>query len=399
MKILICHNYYSQRSGEGAVVDQEVDLLRSNGHEVHLFAYDNAKIGERIPLRHAGRVIYSSRTAKDVLRSIEGQEIDVAHVHNTWPLLSPSIYRTLWNSGIPVVKTVHNFRWLCPVATFYRDGAICRDCIKRPSGVLNAVRHRCYKKSLLGSSAAAIRLAVNRDMLKIYTRFVDVIVAQNEFVRGQLTANAFPAKKIVIRPNFTRIGGTAKITRGDHAIYMGRIDEAKGIRTLLAAAAMTSMPLRIFGHGPLGDWLQGHLADNRDFGGRVSYNGYVAKSILIEALATSRALIFPSEWYESYPLAIVEAFSMRKPVIASDLGSMPAIIEHGVNGMLFNPGDALDLAKAMEHLWSDDELQERFERGATDTYNEHMTPEAGHASLIQIYEKAIHRRLNSERED
>jgi len=394
LRILICHNYYARRSGECAVVDQEAALLREKGHDVEQFSYDNADfLGFRFSERtKAGfRAIYSTRTDRDIRRFLLGKTFDVAHVHNTWGVMSPSIYKALWLESLPVVKTVHNFRWLCPVGTFYRDGRLCHDCVEKPGGVIHGVVHRCYQGNLAGSMMASTRLFVNRDLLRIFDRYIDIIVVQNTFVRDRLIQNGFPAEKMALKGNFLR-RREFEPTRGDHAIFLGRLEASKGLRTLLDAMEGTTIPLRIFGQGPLEPWLRDQVARRFGPAGRVSYEGYASRPVLMQALASSRAVVFPSEWYESYPIAIVEAMAHGKPVIASDLGSIPSIVEHEVNGLLFKPGDPQALATQIDRLWSDDSLQERLEAGAKAAYEAKMAPEANYRTLMQIYEAAIESR-------
>ena len=182
MRVLICHNYYGRRSGEGSVVEREAALLQEQGHSVSIFSYDNQDAHAMGRVELGLRALYSRQTGRDLKSLLEEQSFDVAHVHNTWLLMSPTVYRDLWRAGLPVVKTVHNFRWLCPVATFFRDGQRCHDCLEHPAGLLNAIVHRCYEGNLAGSAVAAGRLFIHRDLLRVYWRYIDVIVLQNEFV-------------------------------------------------------------------------------------------------------------------------------------------------------------------------------------------------------------------------
>ena len=392
MRVLVCHNYYVRRSGEETVVEQEMALLQEHGHEVELFSYDNADVeeGQLAERFQAGlRAIYSRRTPRDLRRFLQGKTFDVAHVHNTWGLMSPSIYRALWQQGLPVVKTVHNFRWLCPIGTFYRDGHVCRDCAERFGGLIHSVIHRCYQNSLTGSSVAASRLLLNRDLLGILRRYIDVIIVQNAFVRDLLVRHGFPAGRMMIKGNFLRRTEAAPGRRGDYAVFFGRLEASKGLSTLLDAVERAGIPLRIFGQGPLSSWVERQVAERFGGEGPVRFEGYAPRSDLVRGVAGSRAVVFPSEWYESYPITIVEAMAHGKPVIASDLGSIPSIVRHEVNGLLFRPGDWEDLAEKITRLWQDDDLQGRLESGARAIYEAEMSSEENYKQLIRIYEKAI----------
>ena len=388
MKILVCHTYYRQRSGECAVVEREAELLRGQGHEVSLFTYDN-RCGDSVPsLRLAARTIYSRGTKDELRRFVGPQSFDVAHVHNTWLMASPSLYPALGSIGVPVVKTIHNYRWLCPVATFYRGGRRCHDCLDQPGGILHAILHRCYGGSVGGSVTAAARLSLARDVLKLYQRFVDVIIVQNEFVESLLVRGGFDRSRMVTKGNFVRIPPDIGPSRGEYLIFYGRHEASKGLATLLDAMGQVQVPLRVYGEGPMTDWLQAEI--DRRFGGsgHVKMAGHVPRRVLDEAIAGSRAVVFPSEWYESYPLTIVEAMAFGKPVIASNLGGGATIVKDGLNGLLYPPGDAEALAARVRRLWQDRQLQDRLEAGAREAYLREMTPEASYTRLMYAYDKA-----------
>ena len=183
MRVLLCHNYYAARAGECRSVDGQARLLREAGHEVTEFSYDNAAIVSRSGLQRAGdslRAVYSRRTVDDIEHLLRSDRFDVAYVHNTWPIMSPSVVSCLSRHGIAVVAALYNFRWLCPAATLYRAGRVCHDCADRPGGVLHAVAHRCYRDSYGASLTAAISLLVNRDLLRVLHRHVDAIAVQTD---------------------------------------------------------------------------------------------------------------------------------------------------------------------------------------------------------------------------
>jgi len=398
MKVLICHTYYRQRSGECAVVEREAELLRRHGHEVDLFTYDNLDAGSKGALELAARSVYSPWTARELRAFVDGRAFDVAHVHNTWIMASPSLFPALANLGLPVVKTIHNYRWLCPVATFYRDGHLCHDCTEKAGGVLHCVVHRCYGGSVGGSLAAAARLKLARDILHVYHRYVDIIIVQNEFVKDKLTQAGFDSTRMVTKGNFLQAPADIHPSRGDYLTFYGRHEPSKGLATLLEAMEQNRIPLQVFGEGPLTEWLR--VETRRRFGdeGRIRVAGHVPRRALDQAIAGSRAVVFPSEWYESYPLAIVEAMAFGKPVVASDLGGAATIVRDGINGLLFPPGNARELARCLERLWSDEQLQSRLEAGARRTYAEEMAPESNYERLMAAYQMAMEKHASGAKE-
>ncbi len=395
MRVLLCHNFYATRAGECTCVEAQAHLLREAGHEVALFSYDNANV----PGSHAGErlmaginAIYSWRTLRDLGHLLSGRSFDVAHVHNTWPLMSPSVFVGLSRRGIPVVTTIHNFRWLCPAATLYRDGRVCHDCVEKPGRLLHAVAHRCYRDSVSASAAGALAVAFNRDVLRLFHRHVDAIVVQNAFVSRLLARHGFPAETMVVVANAMPPREVTFAGGRDAIVYAGRLEPAKGIRTLLAAAATSPFRLRIFGAGPLEDWVERTVRERFPADGHVFFGGHVDRETILEEISESAAVVLPSEWYESYPNVIVEAMAHGRPVIASRLGSIPEIVTDGENGLLFEAGNPVSLAEAAVRLLADEPLRRRLERGALATYEAEMTPAMQYARLLETYESAKARR-------
>jgi glycosyltransferase involved in cell wall biosynthesis len=389
LRVLVCHNYYRRRSGEGSVVHREIELLEEQGHLVTLFSYDNLDAEKLGALKIGTRAIYSRQTGRDLEQVLQSNTFDIAHVHNTWLLLSPAIYRYLWKSGIPVVKTIHNYRWLCPIGTFYRDGDRCHDCVEKFGGALHGVLHRCYRGSLPASIATATRLIFHRDLLHTYQRYIDVVVVQNEFVRKNLISYGFPQEKMEIKGNFLKRNEIGKTVTEDFGIFAGRLEATKGLSTLLDACEKSGIKLRIFGKGPMHAWLKEQIDRRFATTEQVQLMGYVSREEILENFANARALVFPSEWYESYPISIVEAMAHGKPVISSNIGGMLSIITDEKNGLFFEVGDPDSLSDQMKRLWSDDELYARLSEGARKTYEEQMSPEANYELLMGIYQKAI----------
>ena len=393
--VLVCHNYYRRRSGEGSVVHREIELLREHGHTVTSFTYDNIDAEGMSAIGIGSRAISSRQTGRDLREILQSSEFDIAHVHNTWLLMSPNVYKYLWQAGIPVVKTVHNYRWLCPVATFYRNGNRCHECTDKFGGVIHGILHKCYHGSLSGSTIASARLLLHRDILRTFQRYVDVIIVQNKFVKEKLVSNGFPVGKMAIKGNFLKRDEIIKSEPADFGISAGRLEPTKGLATLLDACEKSGIRMKLFGKGPMHDWLQNQIRQRFSETHQVSLMGYVPRQELLDNFATTRALIFPSEWYESYPISIVEAMAHGKPVISSNIGGMLSIVEDGYNGLFFDVGDSDSLASKMEMLWSDQSLYERLSAGARETYEKVMSPEVNYELLMDIYQRAIHFRHDS----
>lgn len=382
MRVLQAHNLYRQPGGEDAVLANEQTLLATNGHETRLFSVSNEGVeGPWAMASAAWSAPYSHTSREAMAREIAEFVPDLVHVHNIFPLLTPSIYDACQDAGVPVVQTLHNYRTVCANALLMRKGRPCEDCIGGSSWW--AVLHGCYRNSRPASLALARMIATHRRRRTWQTK-VDCFIALTEFSKSRFVKAGFPADRITVKPNFVedRLVGTGKEPR-EGALFVGRLSPEKGVATLLRAWEGLDVSLRIAGDGPLYDALSGAARPNIDILGQT-----VAESIAAE-MAGAAFLVFPSEWYEGFPMTIAEAYCQGLPVIASRLGSMEEIVEDGHTGLHFTPGDAADLAGKIR--WATDHPLEMRQMGANARriYEEKYTPEANYRQLIAAYERAI----------
>ena len=336
MRVLLVHNSYQQRGGEDAVFEAERDLLRDHGVDVVEYRVHNDAVDGMGKLTLLANTVWSRRHYRALRERIAETRPDVAHFHNTLPLISPSGYHAARRERVPVVQTLHNYRLVCPSALLFRDGQICRDCVGRTVPT-PAIRHRCYRGSAAASAAIAGMLAFHR-LRGTYRRTVDRYIALTEFARREYVAGGLPEDRIVVKPNFLADdpGPGSGERRG--VLFVGRLTEEKGVRVLLAAAARLSgdEQLTIVGDGPLRAEVERAAAQNP----RLCFHGPADRPQVLERMQAARALVFPSTWFEGFPMTIVEAFACGLPVIASDLGSMASIVDEQRNGMRVVPGDA-----------------------------------------------------------
>jgi glycosyltransferase involved in cell wall biosynthesis len=310
---------------------------------------------------------------------------DIVQVHNTVPLISPSIYRAAVKGGAPVVQLLHNFRFICPAATLYRDGHICRDCVGKLIPY-PAILHNCYRESKVQSAVMTATLAFNR-IIRNYQNNIEVYIAQSEAARQEFIGGGMPADKIFVKPNFIR----ADIERGDHqggyALFAGRLVDYKGVECLINAWRLldSPIPLKIVGKGPLESMLQQNLPDG------VEALGHIPREDLFKLMQNASVLIYPSEWYESFGMSVIEAFATGLPVIASKIGGPAETVVEGENGWRFIPRDANDLARVVQEAWSHPEELRRRGDIARRHYLEKYTPERNHEILMEIYQTAIER--------
>lgn len=397
--VLVVHERYRQAGGEDAVVEAECRLLTERGYRVERLTIDNERIderaGKRAQLRLAAGTVWSFAAANVVRRLIARTRPDIMHVHNFLPLLSPSILAAAHEAGVGVVQTLHNYRLVCPVATLFRDGRPCEDCVGR-SVAWPAVLHACYRSSKLASGVVATMLATNRAR-GTWSRDVDVYVAVSAFIRGRMIAGGLPKDRIIVKGNFVGsrrdpIGDGSSDDRRPSAagmLFVGRLTTEKGADLLLETWRRHDNlpPLEIVGDGPLATQISDDAAQMP----RVQVAGLLDRAAVRERMDTARALVFPSRWYEGQPVTILEAFAAGLPVIAPNIGSIPELVDDGRTGLLFAPGDPDDLARAVGWAASNDSQMREMGANARSEYERLHTPEANYGQLTAIYAQALSR--------
>ena len=385
MKVLVAHNAYQQRGGEDAVVESEVAMLRAAGHEVREYRRHNDELADMGTARAAADTLWSRRTTSDLGGLLAAWPADVLHVHNTFPLVSPSLYWAAASARVAVVQTLHNFRLLCPQAMLLRDGRVCRDCVGRVP--LPAVLHGCYRGSRAQTAVLAGMLVLHRG-LGTWQRKVQRYVALNDFCRDEFVSGGLPAERIAIKPNFVEshpaaggLPGAAGTPRSG-LLFVGRLAPEKGVTVLAqAAASLPAGSVAVAGSGPMADSV-------RQAPGLRAL-GALAPAAVADAMGRSLALLMPSLWFENFPRTLVEAYAAGLPVIASRLGAMAELVQDGVTGLLAEPGDAADWTAKMR--WALDHPAEMGRMGAAARarYEALYTPQRNLAQLLDIYQQAI----------
>ncbi len=290
----------------------------------------------------AARIIYSLEARVKLARLIDTRRIDVAHVHNIYHHLSPSVLVELKRRGIPVVMTVHDLKLACPAYTMRNGSGVCERC--KGGRVWHVAIHRCIKGSVALSGLIMVESAIHK-ALRIYARHVDRIVTPSAFYREKLIEWGWPAEQLVHIPNFVSDAAPPAATPcGDHFLYFGRLTPEKGIATLIAAAAASGIPVRIAGRGPQEEQLR---ALAQSLGAPAVFVGFLTGDALWAEVDAARAIVLPSEWYENSPMSVVEAFQRGKPLVGARIGGIPELIEEGRTGWSFRAGDVADLARAL----------------------------------------------------
>src|SRR6202521_454819 len=304
MKILLVHNTYQQPGGEDVVFDQERQLLESAGHQVVTYCRSNWEIAGYSALKRLELVkhmVWATDTRREIASLIRQEKPDLMHVHNTFLMVSPSVYAACRLASIPVVQTLHNYRLLCPAAMFFRDGGVCEECLEH--GLWRGVLHGCYRDSRAATSAVALMLTVHR-WLATWSESVDCFIALSEFSRRKFIEGGIPAEKIAVKPNFVYADPGCRAQIGEYALFVGRLSPEKRVVTLLAAwqRLQVHIPLRIVGGGLERARLEAQAAQIGPVD--IRFLGQLRREEVMSVLKGARFLVFPSEWYENFPMSI-----------------------------------------------------------------------------------------------
>ena len=387
LRVLLVHNRYVLPGGEDRAFESEVQLLTQFGEEVSTLEEQTVyPQGALQKIGIAANSLWSTDWHRKFRMRLEEFRPDVVHIHNFFPVISPSVYYACRKAGVPVVQTLHNYRLLCPAATFYRDGRICEECVDQ--GPLHSIRYGCYRGSKLGTASVALMLEAHR-RVGTWRSMVGCYIALTEFARKKMIAGGLPPDKVRVKPNFVLPDPGRRTGTGQFALFVGRVEEQKGIPTMLQAWKRLSqpIPLMIAGDGPYAPKLKAEIAQHGF--SNVNYRGALAHADIIAAMKQARFLVFPSEWYEGFPMTIAEAFACGVPVISSRLGSMEEIIQDGRTGLHFSAGDPDDLARKIEWAWSHPRELERMGLAARAECEKKYTGKRNFEILKEIYRGVI----------
>ena len=379
------HNHYLQPGGEDTVVACEQHLLTSRGHDIRLQTVSNDEVRNPLgALRVAWQAAYSNAARRRVARVIEEFRPDVVHVHNFFPLLSPSIYDACRARGVPVVQTLHNYRLLCVNALLLRRGRVCEDCVGRMvpwPGVL----HACYRGSRAASGAVAGMLLLHR-ILRTWFEKVDVYIALTDFSRLKFIQGGLPAEKIVVKPNFVYPDPGIGDGPRNYALFVGRLSSEKGLSPLLRAWRQLdgTIPLKIVGDGPLAPEVMTAARETPS----VEWLGRQSRERVLALMKGARFLVFPTIYYEGFPTVIAEAYATGLPIVASNLGSTASLVVSGRTGLLFGRNDPADLAAKASWLWTHRRERDAMGCAARLEFEQKYAAERNHQMLMDIYTQA-----------
>ena len=380
-KVLIVHNYYQIPGGEDTVVANEKKMLEEHGHKVILYSRHNSELNSISKIKKLMlpiSTVFNLKTYRDIKKLIQTENIEIVHVHNTLNMISPSVYYAAFSCKVPVVQTVHNFRMLCPGATFFRDGKVCEECITQ--GLFCAVKHKCYRGSRIQTLACVISTWIHR-MLGTYKKlnYICLTVFNREKL---LCLKQIDEKRVFVKPNFVQPEESIVPyqKRKDQMIYVGRLEEIKGVEVLLKAWKLLgddAPELLVCGKGPLEAWCRDYIEKNQL--SKIKMLGFVPNDQVRKKIGESKALILPTQVYEGFPMTIAEAYACGTPVIGSDLGNTGSLIEEGKSGWKFQHTSEKALADAVLSA-------KNCAFGIDSSYIDKYSKEANYRQLREIYE-------------
>ena len=383
MKILQVHNFYQQRGGEATVVAMEKSMLEENGHEVITWYKDNAEmkdwsVPQKLKLLHS--TTYAKNSAAELEVILRNEQPDICHVHNFFPLISPSIYAVCQKFSVPVVQTLHNYRLICTNGTLFRNGEICEKCLGQ--NAFQSVRKKCYRNSAIQTWTVARMIEKNKKN-GTWENQVDAYICLSEFAREKFIAHGLPAEKMVVKPNFIdemKVTATVNNDQKPYFVFAGRLSEEKGVRLLAEIGKLSPYPIHVFGDGEGMSRLRGI--------DQLILEGKQEREILLNKLKNATALLFPSLWYEGMPMTIIEAFSVGTPVISHKLGAMSTMIRSAQNGF-FARKDPKDWVNQMKMLVEEKSVKEQLSQGAYEDYKKKYCKLANYQQLLSIYQKLL----------
>jgi glycosyltransferase involved in cell wall biosynthesis len=406
MNILFLNNYHYLRGGSERVFFDEMRLLKQHNHSTAAFARKHAaniiseyedsfpddietdKVRFSPKVFRTLREIFYSGEAKRALKALLKQfHPDIAHAHNIYGRLTSSVLDLLSQHEIPIIMTLHDYKILCPSYKMLCGDQICEACQSRD--FFMSIKKKCHKNSFFASTVNALESYLCHWLGK-YSKNVKFFITPSMFMKNKFIQYGWDKDRIIYLPNFIRLSSfKTRFNPGKYFLYLGRLSSEKGILTLISAFMMlkdTRARLLVVGRGPMRDALEEKARKDP----RICFKGYLSGDILKETTQNALAVTAPSEWYENAPISILESFAYGKPVIGSRIGGIPEMIDDGINGFLFESGNAIDLKNKLELILgiSDKEIRE-MGKAARQKVEKHFNAELHYKRLIDVYLTAL----------
>ena len=390
MRILLVHNFYQHWGGEDACAEQEDRLLRAHGHEVVFYQRHNDEIktfSAREKLRLLWQPVWSRRTYHEIRQTIRRFHPDLVHVHNFFPLVSPSVFYACHAESTPVVLTLHDYRLKCVNGWMFRDQHLCRECFDHT--LARGLIHGCYRSSRVQTVPVSGMIAVHQVARTWQTR-VDAFIAVSDFVRRTYIEAGLPESRIVVRPNFLDRAPEMEHEPRSGALYVGRLSMEKGLVTLIEAwRDLPDIPLTVVGDGPMKTWIEDTI--RRDGLHHIMLAGFVPPDAVFGYMQSASVVILPSVVHETFGRAVIEAFAAGTPAVVSQLGGLSELVQPYATGLLFEAGNADDLKRQVREALSQPDRLADWGRAARRVFEERYTAEAAYTQQMAVYDRVLSR--------
>lgn len=381
MRIAQVHNWHRFYGGEDRMFDAIVHLLKEKGHKITIIERRSDTIQNLYQKTHAFlQGIYPISGKKQLLTILSSNRPDVVHVHNLYPLFSPSILRVCKEHKIPVVLRCPDLRFICPISCQFNQDGICERCAvgREYWCILKNCRNNIFE-----SIAYSLRTAVARKC-RFFLENVTIFVPPSEFIKSRLVDAGFPQERFIVLPNLSSMHSLRNNgPLGDYIAYVGRISLEKGIEVLLSSARRTELPLKLAGNYSMMPEVLKVTPPNTQFLGPLD------RLELSKFYRNARFIVVPSICPEAFGLVALEAMSLGLAVIASRIGGLPEIVEDGVTGFLFETGNSEELSNKMKMLWEDPVKCRRMGQAGREKAVREYSKEMYYQRLIAVYNKAI----------
>lgn len=391
MNILQVHNYYQLKGGEDAVLDNEKSMLESKGHTVKRYTVKNSGITSVVDKLNVLCLMRESKKHAAKLQSIlKIYRPDIVHIHNVYPLLTPAIFSSVKKLNIPVIQTLHNFRMICVNGLFYQKGKVCKKCLT--GSRLSAITGKCYQNSHVASIAMADSLSYH-NRINTWNKDVDGYIVLTNFAKNILTKYGIDKSKLFLKPNYLPDEGDGFIEQSSStfkvpkkfAMFVGRLSEEKGIKWLVKSWKDIDYPLVVAGDGPLMNQLKEEENKN------VIFVGMLGKLQLRKLYKTSSMLIMSSEWYEGFPMVILEAYMNAVPVLVPNIGGLPDIVQDSISGYVYELNNAEQFRLKVKTIFDNNKLQATLAKNAKNIFMKNYTEDVNYKQLMNIYKTIINR--------
>lgn len=403
MKVLLINKYFYYKGGAERVFFDTADLLRKKGHKVIFFSmrhpenmpseYEKYFIGNIdyeagnvfCKIHAAMNILYSFEARSKLARLIKAESPDVAHLHNVYHQISPSILHALKRHGVPAVLTLHDYKMCCPSYSMLAGGEVCESC--KGGRYYNCFLKKCFKDSRWKSLLVTIEMMLHHHIMHIYD-LADTLISPSMFLKNKMGEMGFKGK-ITYLPNFIDAESISPQygAQDGSLIYFGRLSPEKGLETLIdAVKGMKGVTLKIAGDGPIEEAIKTKLAEEGI--SNIRLMGRMAGKDLYDEIRKSAAAVMPSEWYENNPRAVLEAFALGKPVVGSRIGGIPELVKGQETGLLFEPKDVQGLRDKIGYLLSDPGLIEKMGKNARELVVREYNAEDHYSRLIDLYKDA-----------